>query len=277
MSSKAAARKTSDLDMRRFLKWLTPNGLVELRRKRIAQRREVERQASFDPLCSKEHLETRRLAALFPDAGAADISLATDDFVSRDSWKLPFFEFATLAFLCRRRQPAKIFEIGTYLGSTTLALARNCSKEAVITTLDLTLEDQRRFGLPEYEAGKEFRRTPWERKIVQHYGDSRSFDFRPYRGSVDLVFIDANHTYEFVKSDTENALEMLAPGGIIVWDDYLWTEAAPECVGVTRCVNELSRRLPCFQLKGTRFAVHVNDGVKTPLEMELSPPTGAEP
>jgi predicted O-methyltransferase YrrM len=36
---------------------------------------------------------------------------------------------------------------------------------------------------------------------------------------VDLVFIDAGHTYDYVKRDTDQALTMLRPGGVIVWHD----------------------------------------------------------
>jgi len=37
---------------------------------------------------------------------------------------------------------------------------------------------------------------------------------------VDLVYIDRGHTYNVIKSDTENALKIIANHGIIVWDDY---------------------------------------------------------
>lgn len=39
-------------------------------------------------------------------------------------------------------------------------------------------------------------------------------------GSLDLVYIDANHTYEAVKTDIEAWLPKVRKGGIISWHDY---------------------------------------------------------
>ena len=38
-------------------------------------------------------------------------------------------------------------------------------------------------------------------------------------GPYDLVFIDANHTYEYVKKDYENYRDKVKPGGIIAFHD----------------------------------------------------------
>jgi len=40
------------------------------------------------------------------------------------------------------------------------------------------------------------------------------------RGPFDLIFIDGSHYYEYVKSDTQNALGCLTAGGLVVWHDY---------------------------------------------------------
>jgi len=42
------------------------------------------------------------------------------------------------------------------------------------------------------------------------FGDSASFDYSPYHGRVDLFFIDGAHSYEYVRSDTLNANEVLS-------------------------------------------------------------------
>lgn len=49
--------------------------------------------------------------------------------------------------------------------------------------------------------------------------DSAKFDTAPYRNSIDLVFVDGYHGYEYVKNDTEEGWEMLRLGGIIAWHD----------------------------------------------------------
>lgn len=70
------------------------------------------------------------------------------------------------------------------------------------------------------------------------------------------ISIDAVHTYDFVKLDTENAFKLLKPGGIIICDDYLWDECSLECAGVTRYLNELGESKHCFQISGTRLAIY---------------------
>ncbi|MFL6040985.1 MAG: class I SAM-dependent methyltransferase [Gaiellales bacterium] len=55
-------------------------------------------------------------------------------------------------------------------------------------------------------------------------------------GELDFVYIDGNHTYEFVKADLECYAPKLRPGGYLAGDDYGvrgWWED-----GVTRAVDE---------------------------------------
>jgi hypothetical protein len=39
------------------------------------------------------------------------------------------------------------------------------------------------------------------------------FAFSPYFGKIDVVFINGNHSYEAVKSDTADVLKMVKPNG----------------------------------------------------------------
>lgn len=57
--------------------------------------------------------------------------------------------------------------------------------------------------------------------------------------SADLVFIDANHTYPFVKQDIEAWLEIVKPGGVIGGHDY--TTGFP---GVMQAVDEFFPNTP---------------------------------
>jgi predicted O-methyltransferase YrrM len=172
---------------------------------------------------------------------------------------LPLRELLTLAAICCHVRPKRVFEIGTYRGSSTFVLAVHAPEDAEILTLDLSpgaqhtryrLELGDITGRP-FVLGERYRGTPCASKIRQLYGDSADFDFGPYRGTVDLVFIDGNHAYENVKADSENAFGLLRPGGAVVWDDYA-PESGP---GVMRALHELqSRRL--YRLPGTRLAVY---------------------
>lgn len=73
--------------------------------------------------------------------------------------------------------------------------------------------------------------------LARHYETIRGGSSESARffddGSVDFVFIDANHTYDFVKADVLAWLPKIKPGGIIAGHDY----NAPH--EVERAVNEI--------------------------------------
>ncbi len=59
------------------------------------------------------------------------------------------------------------------------------------------------------------------------------------RACVDLLFIDAGHTYNEVKGDIERYAPLMRPGGVICGHDY----ANPEHPGVKQAVDELFGRV----------------------------------
>lgn len=153
-------------------------------------------------------------------------------------------ELIVLCQFVKKSGPEKIFEFGTFDGRTTLNMACNCSETARIYTLDLPRAMSRTTALPVYRnekvfinkevSGSRFAGKPEEKKIEQIYGDTARFDFSPYYGTIDMVFIDASHTYEYVLNDSKLALKLLRNGrGVVLWHDYrVWD-------GVTRALNEL--------------------------------------
>lgn len=174
------------------------------------------------------------------------------------------FELAVLAESVRRRQPATLFEIGTFDGRTTLNLAANAPANAFIHTLDLPASQvtATRFGLDRGESqfveketsGRRFAGTPFAPRITQHLGDSATFDFQPFRRTIDWFFIDGSHAYDYVRSDTARALETIGEGGgVIFWHDY-----QPDWPGVIRALNELQGSEPrlagLVHLEGTTLA-----------------------
>ena len=151
--------------------------------------------------------------------------------------------------------PSGSSRLGMYDGATTLLLARN-APDAEVLTLDLppteasaatevTEQDHAREGA----VGRRFRGLPEEQRIKQLFGDSRAFDFSPWHGAMDLVLVDAGHEYQAVRADTENALKLVAPGGVVVWDDY-----SPVWPDVVRAVDQA--RLETFARPTTYFVVY---------------------
>ena len=174
-------------------------------------------------------------------------------------------EAQVIATLVAHFKPKTVFEIGTYNGFSTLHFEENAPADTIVYTLDLPQdktgvklkndlsEAHRDIQNINMNAPRQFHGRSKEGRIIELFGDSMSFDFSPYRGKMDLVFIDANHSYSYVKVDTQNAFKMLSPQGAILWHDYDFIHP-----GVFRVVNEIAKEKQVFYIERTRFAIFLN-------------------
>lgn len=185
-------------------------------------------------------------------------------------WALSAYvtDIVSLCLICQIIQPRVIFEIGTLTGYTTLHLALNSPDDAKVYTLDLPMDvkvtpqlkttmvddahinshlGQRRYG---------FENTPVADKITCLFGDSATFDFAPFHNRVDFFFIDGAHSYEYVRSDTLNALNCCHPGSVIAWHDF----GRVGLNGVSKWILELSREREIYSVPGGSLAFMVVEG-----------------
>jgi predicted O-methyltransferase YrrM len=164
-------------------------------------------------------------------------------------------ELAALSFIVKERDPGAVFEMGTFDGRTTLNIALNTGEGAKIYTLDLPREKLNATKLPvtsgdrdlidKETSGARFALRREAGKITQLYGDTAVFDFAPYEDRMDLVFIDASHSYEYVLNDSRIAFKLLRNGkGTVLWHDY------GSCGEVTEALNELYRTRPEMRSAG---------------------------
>lgn len=175
----------------------------------------------------------------------------------------PVDELAYLAILSRRLQPRVIFEIGTYRGRTAINFALNSPDDCIVYTLDLPPETRDAVlaavhpadaNLIRYsQPGLLFNGRPESKKIRQLWGNSLEFDFSPYTSAVDLVFIDGSHHYAAALSDTRAALQMVRPGGVVVWHDFA---NYGDYNDVTRAVLDTLPGDEVFQLGSTQLAAY---------------------
>jgi hypothetical protein len=70
---------------------------------------------------------------------------------------------------------------------------------------------------------------------------------------MDLVFVDGCHHYEAVMSDTTNALEILKPGGLLIWHDFA---NSGDYHDVTRAILDVLPAEEIFQIEDTQLAFY---------------------
>jgi hypothetical protein len=214
------------------------------------------------------NLPRERVAEVFPGIEQTSISILRT-FDRKGGMSLDANELLVLVAITKHIKATHVLEVGTFDGNTALNLAENVADDGSVITIDLPPTWNGRYALaggqtgdnshrrldPQFRAGgydpslgRQFHGHRHESKIRQVLADSAQLDWTTLPQS-QLVFIDGNHSYDYVRSDTENALTVLAPGGIIAWHDYGPIPA------VSRCVDEFAGRLKARALRGTRLAV----------------------
>lgn len=195
--------------------------------------------------------------AVFPGIEAVDVRIVRS-FDREPLLSMFPTEVVVLASMVRTLKPKRLLEIGTFEGNTTINLIANAPPDARMVTVDLPPEWDGEYAqqVPSIhvnaavgvQIGRQFLDSPYRDRVTQVFEDSGTFDWTlhaPY----DFILIDGCHTYEYALSDTRNALEVLRPGGVVVWHDYGMLE------DVSRLVDEMSRQMLVRAIQGTRIAV----------------------
>ena len=165
------------------------------------------------------------------------------------------------------KHATQLFEFGTCTGKTAYLWALNAPPTARITTLTLAPDAHAAYQADATDDARDmeyavressftsfvYTGTDVEHKVEQLFGDSKTFDVSPWAGSCDLVFIDGSHAYSYVMSDSTKALELVRPGGLVLWHDYAGPSHSP---GVYKAVNEMAQRLPIVRMQGTSLAAY---------------------
>lgn len=127
-------------------------------------------------------------------------------------------DIALLTSLAETIQDCSYFEIGTWRGESIINVAEY-AKDCY--TLNLSKEEIRSEGLPQEYANLHGELSKECHNISHLYGNSLFFDFESLNKKFDLIFIDGNHAYEYVKNDSSKVFEhLIHPSSIVVWHDY---------------------------------------------------------
>lgn len=143
-------------------------------------------------------------------------------------------EAAPFLALVARRQPRVVVEIGLAAGGMLWAFCQAASPDATLISVDLPAA---RHGLQEAElvpldSVERYRRDRQTLHFVQ--GDSHAPETVArvralLPAPIDLLFIDADHTYEAVKADLEMYRPLVAEDGLIALHDILPHDNVPDC------------------------------------------------
>jgi len=211
-------------------------------------------------LVEQERWRSAPLEAILPGVCGQRIVL---EHLAGEGINAPIDELAYLALITAAMQPRAIFEIGTFRGRTALNFALNSPPACRIYTLDLppAIRDEFKQKTNVADAqlielgltGIDYQGKPGSEKITQLLGNSLTFDFSPYHGRMDLVFVDGAHHHEAALSDTRQAIKMLAPGGLIVWHDFA---NYGDYNDVTRAILEVLPAQEIIQIANSQLAVY---------------------
>jgi hypothetical protein len=137
----------------------------------------------------------------------------------------------------------RIFDFAASNGETSRLLAHNLPGAEIYTFASTPVASRDGAGAIPTASGSE---------IARLYGDSGTFDFSPYSGSVDLVHIDGASRAGSLSADSDAAFGMLSELGSIVWYGYSYQPA------VYGFLNRLAPLLdrPIYHLLGTRLAIY---------------------
>lgn len=148
-----------------------------------------------------------------------------------------------LALLVRLTGARRVLEVGTFTGYGTLAMAQALGEGGQIITCDMNIEYTaiaRRYW---QEAGLEdrieLRLAPAEKTLAALVQEK-------YTGMFDLAFIDADKSaYD---GYYESCLRLLRPGGLVVFDNMLWSGRVADAGDMsadTQALRALNAKIHC--------------------------------
>jgi hypothetical protein len=201
--------------MDKFRKALKALGWIA--RKPVLLNRVLTDEDSWQVYVEKNHALPNGLPVITMDRLVKKSSNSLGPMTFLDGGSLPT-DMMLLAGLAEGIKECRFFEIGTWRGesiSIVATRAKSCH------TLCLTDQQMRDRGMHErtIEAHRMFCGNL--KNVTQIRGDSRSFDYGSLGMTFDLLFIDGDHHYDFILSDTRNVFKYLVhENSIVVWHDY---------------------------------------------------------
>lgn len=196
---------------------------------------------TFD--CGRLKLPVIDAEELAPESGSVQFPVFYPLLAGEDT---PLIDLLFLLNLAKGRRAGRILEVGTYRSRTTCALHLNCP-ESVIVSYDIQRLDSAYRRLLLGKPNVQFRHASFAASAVELRREP------PF----DLIFVDGSHQLEHVVEDSRLALELLAPGGIVVWHDYRPNDYYTKELRVPEGLEVIRKNFAVHAVRHTMCAVHV--------------------
>lgn len=153
------------------------------------------------------------------------------------------------------------FEIGTLRGESITTLSDVVPK---FISLSLSDDELRSMGFPQSQIDHQ-RLFSKYKKNIQHIGhNSRTFDFSPYYKSIDLCFIDGDHSYKGIFSDSKNCFQLLRNDqSVIIWDDYGYEHLRWQTLAAILDALPTSEHKFLYRVSNTNAAIYWKEPVRS--------------
>ncbi|MGP8214272.1 MAG: class I SAM-dependent methyltransferase [Bacteroidia bacterium] len=161
--------------------------------------------------------------------------------------------------LCKTIPNCRYFEIGTCRGESVINVADVCSECYTMDFDPKEISDKKDGELIGFfSKGNE--------RITQLYGNSLTFDYAGLNKKFDVIFIDGDHHYESVKSDTENIFKHLVhENTIVIWHDYGYDPVTPRHEVMAAIIDGTPEqyRKKLYHVSNTMCAIYTNRQLQT--------------
>jgi predicted O-methyltransferase YrrM len=134
-------------------------------------------------------------------------------------------------YLTHMPKGKRVAEVGVWKGDYSDHILRYTTpKQLHLFDLDLA-----RFSVRE-----RFAEEAATKRVVFHEGDAAELLETLPDGYFDWIYVDAGHDYASVRADASVCARKVAPGGLLVFNDYLfWSHTEARPYGVVQVVNEM--------------------------------------
>lgn len=137
-------------------------------------------------------------------------------FLGGSSGILDYVFLKEIAYISKTEE---YLEVGTYIGES-INILTDCCKKLYSVTAPIGSEYSMRPWCKNYKIADHSDKLAYNKKIVHYYEDSKKFDFSKHADTIDLYFIDGDHSYQGVYSDTKNIFKNKKEDSIVVWHDF---------------------------------------------------------